>query len=95
MNYRTIEPVGFWSPAGIKNATRITLYNFHGYNFDGTDSLVSYKLQEVGLDSEGEETVTSLSEGSVAIPNSVVQAWGIDDEPIFDFVLEELNLEKI
>lgn len=95
MNYRTIEPVGFWSPEGTKLATRLTLYNFHGYNFDGKDSIVSYKLQEVILDNEGVETLSSLSEGSVAIPDSVVQAWGADDEPIFDYVLDQLNLEKV
>lgn len=103
MNYRTIAPVEFWSPTGDKSASRILLYNFHGYNFDGTDSRVSYKLLEVvvvpDVDAEGndieKEILTSLSEGSVNIPDEVVQAWGIDDEPIFDYVIDQLNLEKL
>lgn len=63
------------------------LYNFHNYNFDGTDSTVSYRLQT-------EEEVT-LSEGSIAIPDDVVQAWGVDDEPMFDYVATKLNLTKL
>lgn len=86
MNYREISPVSFWSPEGDKIATRILLYNFHGYNFDGTNSIVSYKLQD-----DGEK---SLSEGSVSLPDTLVQAWGEDDEPIFDYVISELNLTR-
>jgi hypothetical protein len=103
MNYRTIEPVEFWSPTGTNSATRILLYNFHGYNFDGTDSYVSYKLLAVTVvtdtDEEGNEVerdvTKSLSEGSVGVPDEVVQVWGVDDEPIFDYVIDQLNLEKV
>lgn len=87
MNYRPIAPITFWSPSGNQQATRLMLYNFHNYNFDGTDSTVSYRLQT-------EEEVT-LSEGSIAIPDDVVQAWGVDDEPMFDYVATKLNLTKL
>ena len=87
MNYRNIAPVGFWSPEGEKEAVRIMLYNFHNYNFNGSDSYVSYKLQM--------EDEVSLHEGSVAIPDTIVQAWGEDDEPIFDYVISQLGLTKI
>lgn len=75
------------------------LYNFHGYNFDGKDSTVSYKLGFVELVNSPDELETqterwtSLYEGSVTIPDYIVQAWGEDDEPIFDYVMEALNLE--
>lgn len=91
MNTRNIEPVEFWTPEGNKSAGEILLYNFHGYNFDGTDSIVSYKI---GNTDEGGKW-TSLSEGSVFLPDDIVQAWGEDDEPIFDYVIAELNLTEI
>lgn len=98
MNTRKIRPIQFWRQSGTSTATDILLYNFHGYNFDGTDSAVSYRIGflETVTGPDGETPIerwTSLSEGSVIIPNSIVQAWGEDDEPIFDYVMEELNLE--
>jgi hypothetical protein len=87
MNTRTIQPVDFWTPEGVKVATTLLLYNFHGYNFDGTDSVVSYKLLSA--------TDESLSEGSVALPDDVVQVWGANDAPIFDYVLTQLNLTEV
>lgn len=97
MNKRNIQPVEFWTPAGTKTATQILLYNFHGYNFDGSDSVVSYKLgsTETVEQLDGVTDVwTSLAENSVSIPNEIVQAWGEDDEPIFDYVIEQLGLTK-
>ena len=97
MNKREIEPVSFWTFDGTKEATHILLYNFHQYNFDGSDSVVSYKLGYVDevVDEDGVEYErwVSLTEGSVKLPNSLVQSWGSNDEPIFDYVVEELNLE--
>lgn len=97
MNTRRIKPVEFWNDGNTKEATSIRLYNFHGYNFDGSNSIVSYKLEcEESFEVDGGESIaqrTSLFEGSVSVPDDVVQSWGADDEPIFDFVIGELNLE--
>lgn len=98
MNKRKIQPVQFWRQNGASEATHIMLYNFHNYNFDGSDSVVSYKLGFEEVVGGPEETDvarwTSLYEGSVMLPNTVVQEWGEDDEPIFDYVMEVLNLTR-
>lgn len=101
INTRKINPINFWSKDGDKLADTILLYNFHGYNFDGTTSWVSYKLGTIEVteqETEGEvvrtERFISYFEGSIPMPNTVVQAWGQEDEPIFDFVISELNLTK-
>jgi hypothetical protein len=94
INTRKIKPISFWSKDGDKLADHILLYNFHGYNFDGTDSWVSYKLGKVELIEEDKEMFYSYFEGSVPVPNTVVQDWGEDDEPIFDFVIDTLNLDR-
>lgn len=85
-NTRNIEPVAFWSPEGPREASRIGLYNFHGYDFDGTDSRVSYRL----LAPPGE----ALFEGTVTVPAAVTDGWGADDEVIFDHVITALGLTK-
>jgi len=90
MNIRNIQPVEFWTPDGVKVAEEIMLYNFHNYNFDGTDSVVSYRIGNT----EGDRWV-SLAEGSVSLPDNIVQAWGANDEPIFDYVIAELNLTEV
>lgn len=94
INARKIKPVSFWSKEGDKLADHILLYNFHGYNFDGTDSWVSYKLGKVEQINEDQEMFYSFFEGSVPLPNTTVQEWGENDEPIFDYVIEELNLDR-
>lgn len=94
INARKIKPVSFWSKEGDQLADHILLYNFHGYNFDGTDSWVSYKLGTVEQINETQEMFYSFFEGSIPLPDTTVQEWGENDEPIFDYVLEELNLER-
>lgn len=99
MNSKNIKTVNFWTANGIKKANQILLYNFHNYNFDGTPSSVSYKLgfteQILNEDETTIDRFVSLSEGSVIIPDEVVQTWGSDDEPIFTYTIQELGLTEI
>lgn len=89
MNTRNIQPVSFWTPEGQKQASKIKLFNFHDYNFDQQDtSRVNWQLIE-------SINNNILDSGSVLIPYSIVEAWGQDDEPIFDYVITTLGLTKI
>ena len=90
-----IQPVNIWINGENRSASELIVYNFHNYNFDGTDSLVSYKLgaSDIGGASTDAQFV-SYSEGSVVIPDAIVQTWGTDDDPIIDYVLASLNLEE-
>lgn len=95
INARKIQPVQFWKQTGTATADHILLYNFHNYNFDGSDSVVSYRLGFIELTGEPQaERWSSLYEGSILLPNTVVQDWGEDDEPIFDYVIQQLNLVR-
>lgn len=106
INARKINKVNFWKQTGTAEADHILLYNFHNYNFDGSDAVVSYKLGFIeiiptSVTSENGDVQTvdserwsSLYEGSIILPNTIVQEWGEDDEPIFDYVIEELNLTR-
>lgn len=96
INARKIEPVSFWAPSGTRIADHIVLYNFHNYNFDGTDSMVSFRLVRFVYQQQAQaEVPESIYEGSIAIPNDVVQEWGEDDEPMFDYVITQLNLTRV
>jgi hypothetical protein len=98
MKLTTIEPINIWEGGKYKTVNQLGVYNFHGYNFDGTDSMVSYRLgvTETTEGSDGSEIASfvSYSEGSVTVPDAIVQAWGKDDDPIVAFVLTSLNLEE-
>lgn len=95
MNKRNIQPVSFWTPNGEKQASKIKLFNFHDYNFNQEDtSRVNWNLLEVVTIDEV-ESFNVLDSGSVLIPYAIVETWGEDDEPIFDYVITTLGLTKI
>lgn len=98
MKLTNIKSLNLWEGGKYQTVNQIGVYNFHGYNFDGTDSSVSYRLgvTETSEGSDGSiiESFVSYSEGSVIIPDSVVQTWGADDNPIIAYVIAELNLEE-
>lgn len=95
MNKREIQPVQFWTPDGVKQANMIELFNFHDYNFNQEDtSRVNWNLLEGVLAGET-QSFNILDSGSVLIPYSIVESWGQDDEPIFNYVIQTLGLTKV
>ena len=93
-----IKPLNLWNGGKYQTASQIGLYNFHGYDFDGTASSVSYRLGFIESveepDGETSNTFISINEGSIAIPDSLVQTWGASDEPIIAYTLSELGLQE-
>lgn len=101
-NIRQIEEIESWIPSGVATANMLQLYNFHNYNFDGQDSSrVSYRLfswEDTGtVDGAGDPVYKQkiVNEGTVIIPDSVVQSWGTDDGVIFDYVIANLGLVQV
>lgn len=102
MNIKPIIPISFWQNGNIIEANHVMLYNFHGYDFNGMPSSVSYKLlllvrtPDADGDDIAEAEYVSVYENSVQLPYEVVSVWGEDDQIIWDYVFEQLNLtEKI
>lgn len=93
-----IKPLNIWNGGKYQTASQIGLYNFHGYDFDGTASSVSYKLgfteSSEQADGFASDFFVSINEGSIAIPDSLVQTWGASDEPIIAYTLSELGLQE-
>ena len=102
MNIRPIQPISFWQNGDVVEASHLMLYNFHGYDFNDMPSRVSYKLLLLiptsGSEADGiaEPNYVSVYENSVLLPYEIVSVWGEDDEIIWDYVFEQLNLtEKV
>lgn len=100
-NTRNIKPVTkeSYASSGPKEVSMIKLANFYGYDFDSSYGKVYYELYAInkqftdkGLPLEYIELVTF---GEVELPQDIVNSWGADDEMIFDYVLQQLGLEKL
>lgn len=96
MNTRSIKTVRIWIAGSNKSADTLQLYNFAGYDFTSSPaSFVSYRMGKAGTDQDGNPTFESLSEGSITLPVELVDDWGSDDTPIWDYVATALNLTFI
>lgn len=102
MNTRQISPKQIFTTNGEKTATILTLTNFYGYHFDDGGGLVDYAL--LGMESPGTQidengNEIQLSESAVCyfnstikIPSEIVVQWGSDDEIIWNYIMQTLNI---
>ena len=87
-NTRQIQPISTWTPDGEKEISVLAVSNFYDYHFDNGSGKIEYKLISVNPQVGATEHFT----GVVEIPSSIVQQWGADDEPIFQYVAQTLGL---
>lgn len=100
MNTKNIEPLQVWTPAGNKEATILSLYNFSDYHFDNGGGKVHYKLigmeNVVTTNEEGTEISTPVAfdyfKGIIDIPSNVIQQWGSSDDIIWQYVASNINV---
>lgn len=98
-NQRAITPVTSWVNGESKTMTVLQLDNYAGYNFLNSPGYVTYTLcAEVQTD-DGQGNITTITQGVVCgqvdLTWPLVEAWGMDDQPIFIFVAEQLNLTLV
>lgn len=100
-NTRNIQPVEMLAYMGsaMRQAEYIKFVSFSGYDFADNPGHVKYEIYAVNrpLTDLGQplEYHELLSTGEVELPQELVQQWGIDDEPIIDYVIESLGLTKL
>lgn len=96
MDSRNIKAVKIWQNGVNTSANVLKLYNYGGYSFTNSESYVSYRLGKIitvpTIDDGTREEFVTVTEGSLMLPFEVVQNWGDDDQPIFDYVMQALNL---
>lgn len=98
-NQRAIQAITTWVNGVSKTLTVLQLDNYQGYDFKGSPGEVTYTLcDEVTItDDQGNTTTTTngIVCGIVPLTWPLVDAWGQDDQPIFIFVAEQLNLTLV
>lgn len=105
-NNKAIQPIPYWTPSGQVDVSFIGFKNFSDYHFDNGNGYVYYCLitmvnngTQVITDDNGNETTIAIPEsaievynGKIEIPSSTMAQWGADDNIIFDYVAQELQL---
>lgn len=87
MNVKQITPITTWMYGETKTLTSIRLDHYQGYDFNGSPGYVSYTI----LDGDGNGVLS----GTVRLTWEIVETWGEDDTPIYNFVAETLQLEIV
>lgn len=94
-NQREITPVSIWSQGYTYQANVLKLCLYTGYDFIASPGQVHYDLIQHEEDIDGSIIETILAEGNVSLTYTLVENWGINDQPIFDYVAQELQLTLV
>ena len=82
---------------GTKTVNCLQMRNFAGYDFCDSGGNCDIALGVFSTSNTETETIENFEPhifSIVKIPNEIVKNWGESDDPIIDFVLENLGLEK-
>jgi hypothetical protein len=91
-NEREITPISIWSQGFTYQANVLKLCLYTGYDFIASAGQVHYDLIQHEEDVDGSILETILAEGNIPMTYTLVANWGADDQPIFDYVAQELQL---
>jgi hypothetical protein len=94
-NQREITPVSIWTQGFIYEANVLKLCLYTGYDFITSAGQVHYDLIQHNEDVDGSIIETVLAEGNIPLTYQLVANWGVDDQPIFDYVAQELQLTLV
>lgn len=98
-NEIAIQPITTWVNGQTKLLKVMRLDNYFQYDFLMSPGRVHYCLCEEGsyTDEQGaEQTIyVSVIDGNIDLTWELVNAWGSDDTPIFDYVLQTLGLQRL
>lgn len=88
-----IEPITAWVNGQIKQLNLISFNYYSQYDFDRNPGYVNYSLCDLIEDDEVQRTIPYINE-NMYLPLSLIETWGEDDTPIFDYVLQQLQLTR-
>ena len=92
VNDRAIQPLNLWINGTSSTAEIITLDGYSGYNFVDNPGEAHYVLSSYDA---ATDTKTSIMQGVVQLDWVTVEAWGADDQLIFNYVAAQLNITLI
>ena len=94
-NQREITPVAIWSQGYVYNANVLKLCLYTGYDFIASPGQVHYDLIHHEEDVDGSIYEEIVADGNVPLTFALVASWGADDQPIFDYVAQELSITLV
>lgn len=108
-NNKEIQPISFWTPNGEINVSVIGFKNFSDYHFDNGSGYVYYCL--ISMESNGFQTIIDdngyestmpmpqtaieVYNDKIHIPSNIMAQWGADDQIIFNYIAQELQLTLV
>lgn len=102
-NEKEIQPIQTWVNGETKTMVILRIDNYFGYDFLMNPGYAHYCLctyrEEEQTDYDGNTILVSIKptiiDGNIQLPWSLVENWGTDDQPIFDYVAQQLNITYI
>lgn len=94
-NQREITPISIWTQGYINQANVLKLCLYTGYDFIASPGQVHYHLIQHEVDVDGSVFETVLADGNVPLTYALFNSWASDDQPIFDYVAQELQLTLV
>jgi hypothetical protein len=88
-NEREITPVTLWVNGQSYTASIFSLNGYGGYNFIDSPGEVQWTM--LAYDAV-EDSKQQIMQGILPLTYDIVESWGADDEPIFDYAMAQLNL---
>lgn len=98
-NEREIQPVQTWVNGQMKTLQLIRIDRYAGYDFNMSPGHAHYCLCSYSVKDQNDENGVythylkpTIVDGNIELPWSLVETWGEDDTPIFEYVAQQLNL---
>jgi hypothetical protein len=92
LNERAIQPLSIWVNGQSFTASIFSLNGYGGYNFIDSPGEVQWTMFSYDATTE---TKTQIMQGILPLTYELVEEWGSDDSPIFEFAAQQLNITLI
>jgi len=102
-NEKEIQPIQTWVNGETKTMVLLRIDNYFGYDFMMNPGYAHYCLctyREEQQTDYDDNTITvaikpTIIDGNIQLPWTLIETWGSDDTPIFDYVAQQLNITFI
>jgi hypothetical protein len=94
-NQREIVSFDIWKEGVFHPVNVLKLAVYSGYDFIASPGQVHYDLIHHEVDVDGSIYEEIVAHGYVPLTFQIVSTWGVDDQPIFDYVAQELSITLV
>lgn len=94
-NQREIVSFDIWKEGVFHPVNVLRLSMYSGYDFIASPGSVHYDLIHHEEDVDGSIYEEIVADGNVPLTFALVATWGADDQPIFDYVAQQLSITLV